>query len=194
MLFAENTFKMGQISAKFSVESGHTPVISSYLRDDIAIADNLLELAPTQRSTRKMTGGSVVSDSVGYVDIPNLAVPINRVGGIAFRYWLVYTTSVATEGMGVQLAYTGTANGVGYSIETYTDPTKREDLQTAFDFGTGLAPYSAGPGPAAVGIVQINGSCNVLTLGTLNVQIRAESGAPETVTLLYPSYARVWSS
>ena len=194
MIIAENPFKMGQISAKFSVESGHTPVISSYLRDDIAIADASLELAATQRSTRKMTGGNVVTSSTTYANVSDLAVPINRVGGYAFQYWLQYLTSDVAEGIGVQLAFTGTANGVGYSIETYTAPNTRADLVSPADFGSGVAPYATGPGPAAVGTIVIRGSCNVLTLGTLNLQVRAENGGAASATLLFPSWAQEWSS
>ena len=194
MLIVESTLKMGQISPVFAVDSGRAPIIGAYLRDDIAIADITLELSATQRSTRKMTGGSVVTSSTNYASVSDLAVPINRAGGYAFQYWLVYLTSVATEGIGVQLAFSGTSNAVCYSVEAYTDSSRREDLSTAFDFSTGLAPYTVGPGPVTAAIIQLRGSCNVLTVGTIDLQIRAETGGAEWAMLAYPSWAQVWSS
>jgi hypothetical protein len=193
MNIAQSLLRMGAIAARFSVDSGFTPVVTAYSRDDTAVCDNAGELALTQRARRRLFG-NLDTNSVGYANAPNLAVTINRTGGIAFDYWLLYATSDPTEGIGVQLAFTGAANGIGYSVEAYTDPTTRAPLVTASAFGSGLAAYAAGPGPATPCIIKIAGSANVTTVGDLNVQIRAKTGGANIATLLYPSWGAVSAS
>lgn len=194
MNIPESLLRMGQIVARAAWESGVTPMISAFLRDDVAVANNQLALAATQRARRRMTGGVQTSVLTTYANVPDLAVTINRVGGIAFEYWLAYLTSAAGEGIGVQLAFSGVANGITYSVEAYTDPATRANLLTPTDFGTGLVPFSAGPGATVPAIIQIRGSCNVTTVGDLNVQLRAETGGANSATLLSSSWGSVWSS
>lgn len=192
MLISQNPLVMGQIPPEFSVNSGHAPLINTYSRDDIAIANSSLALAATQRARRRMTGGDVNVIGTSYVTVSDLSVPINRIGGIAFEYWLMYSTDDVTEGIGVQLAFSGTANGVGYTLEAYTAPATRANLVSVTSFGSGVAPYTAGPGATPCTIV-VRGSCNVTAVGTLDLQIRTETGALSS-TLLSPSWGSVWES
>lgn len=193
MYVRESTLVMGQITPQVAVPNGFSPVIDNYARDDIAIANNLLALAATQRATRRMTGGLVSNPTTVYTNVPDLTVPVNRVGGLAFQYWLLYFTNISTEGIGVQLAFSGTANGIGYSIEAYINAATRADLVYAEAFGTGVAPYTEGPG-LTLSIIEIRGSCFVTAVGDLTVQLRAETGGINSATLTPPSWGQVWSS
>lgn len=195
MFVAESPLVMGQISARVTVDSGHTPVINSYQRDDVASADLNNSLGPTQRANRRMTGGSVVNATTVYANADDLKVAITRLGGFAFEYWLAYVTTDATEGIGVQLAFSGTANGISYSVEAYTDPATRADLVLASAFGSGIAPFTAGPGAVTPAIVTVRGSCFVTALGDLNLQFRAETAAGgKQVALLSSSWGQVWAT
>lgn len=193
MNIVQSLLRMGSIPSRATFDSGFTPVVSAYLRDDSAVCDNAGQLALTQRARRRLFG-NLDTSSVGYASAPNLAVTINRVGGIAFEYWLLYTTSDVSEGIGVQLAFSGAANGIGYSVEAYTDPNTRAPLVVAATFGSGLAAYAAGPGPSAPCIITVKGSANVTTVGDLNLQIRAKTGGANVASLLYPSWAAVSAS
>lgn len=194
MDFGASQLRMGYITPRLAWDSGISPAINSFSRDDSAVANSALALTPTQRARRRMTGGSVASVSVAYASVPDLSVVINRAGGFAFEYWLMYFTSDVAEGIGVQLAFSGVANGVGYSVEAYTDPSTRAPLVVATDFGTGLAPYAAGPGAVNPCVITVRGSCFVATPGQLDLQIRAETGGANSATLMYPSWANAGSS
>ncbi len=193
MFVGENPLVMGQITGRVSVDSGHTPVVNTYLRDDVASADINAALAPTQRANRRIFLLQS-NDTTGYVDATDLAVAITRLGGYSFEYWLAYVSTDATEGIGVQLAFSGTANGIFYSVDAYTDPATRADLVTANAFGSGLAPFTAGPGLVAPAIINVRGGCNVTALGDLNLQFRAETGGAKLVALLAASWGQVWAS
>lgn len=191
---AESSLVMGQISGRVSVDSGHTPVLNTYERDDVASADLNRALGPTQRANRRMTGGLQVNDTTVYANATDLKVAITRLGGFAFQYWLAYVSTDATEGIGVQLAFGGTANGITYSIEAYSDPATREDLIVATDFGTGIVPFSAGPGVVTPAIINVRGSCFVTAIGDLNLQFRSETGGAKQVALLASCWGQVWAS
>lgn len=190
MLIGESSLRMGYITPQLAFESAIAPAINSFARDDVAMASLLNALKPTQLAQRRVTGLNQTSDSTTYADIANLAVAINRIGLVVFDYWLLYESSDVAEGIGVQVAFTGSANGA-YSVETYTDPSTRAPLVTAAALGSGLAPYTAGPGPGVQAIVNMRGSCNVSAIGTLAPQVRAETGGANTVTVLINSWARV---
>lgn len=191
---AESTLVMGLISGRTTVDSGHTPVLNTYERDDVASADSNRALGPTQRANRRMTGGLQANDTTVYASATDLKVAITRLGGYAFAYWLAYVSSDDTEGIGVQLAFSGAANGITYSIEAYTDPATREDLIVATDFGTGIVPFAAGPGIVTPGIIQVRGSCFVTTIGDLNLQFRSETGGAKQVALLASCWGQVWAT
>lgn len=146
--------------------------------------------APFQRSLRRVTGSNQNSSSTTYADITNLNVTINRTGFITFQYWILYSTSGVGEGIGLQLAFTGTAAGIGYSIDMFTDAATRAPLVTALTFGSGLAPQAVGPGAVDV-IARIEGSCNVTAVGVLSCQFRAETGGANSVTARVASWAHV---
>lgn len=194
MFVGENPLVMGQITPIISVPNGFVPVIDNYQRDDVAVANSDLALSSTQRATRRMTGGLVSNNTTVYASVSDLAVTVNRVGGLAFQYWLAYLTSDATEGIGVQLAFSGSANGIGYSIEAFTDPSTRANLIVADAFGSGIVPFAAGPGALAPCTIVIRGSCFVTAVGQLNVQFRAETGGAQDAALLAPSWGQVWAS
>lgn len=194
MYVPESTLVMGQIGARVSVDSGHTPVINTYLRDDVASADVNRALGPTQRANRRMTGGSQVNATTTYANATDLTVAVTREGGYAFEYWLAYVTSVVGEGIGVQLAFSGAANGVSYSVEAYTDAATRADLILATAFGTGIVPFTAGPGVVTPAIITVRGSCFVTTPGDLTLQFRSETGGAQQVALLASSWGQVWAT
>ena len=191
MFIAESTLKMGQIVGRTATDSGYAPILQTLLHDDIALLEDTGALVPTQRSIRRNTAGAIAITSAVYADVPQLAVLINRIGAISFDYWLPYTSSDVAEGIGVQLAFTGTATGVVYSVEAYTDPATRADLVMGAAFASGLAPYASGPGLAARAIVRLQGSCVITAVGTLNLQVRAKTGGAQSVTLLNACTARV---
>jgi hypothetical protein len=193
MFVGENPLIMGQITGRVSVDSGHTPVINTYLRDDVASADVNAALGPTQRANRRITLLQQ-NDTTTYANATDLAVAITRLGGFSFEFWLAYVSTDATEGIGVQLAFSGTANGIAYSVDAYTDPATRAPLVTASAFGSGLAPFAAGPGLVTPAIISVKGGCNVTAVGDLNLQFRAETGGAKLVALLASSWAQVWAS
>lgn len=193
MIIAENTFKMGYICGALNWGSGLPGVLATgrpLLRDDVPVAGAAGASIAKQRAFRRVIGANVDSNSVAYADIANLTVTISRLEQLAFEYWLLYATSAAAEGIGVQLAYTGTA-AVVYDVEAYTDPSTRAPLVVATAFGSGLAPYSVGPGAAALCTIRIKGSFNPSALGDLSVQLRAETGGANTVTVFTSSWCSV---
>ena len=179
MFVAESTLVMGQISQRVSVDSGFTPLIDSYQRDDIASANANNALIPAQRSLRRQAAN--LDFSAGYASVPSLAVAIHRAGPIAFSYWLIYSTSDVNEGAGVRLAFSGSANGIAYSIQAYTDANTQAPLVTASNFGTAIPAFSTGPGSFVPGIIRIAGSCEVTTVGELNLQVRTKSTGTSTL-------------
>lgn len=173
--------------------SGFTPILSNYKRDDIAVAENTLDLAAKQYARRRMTGGGITTNSTSYASLADLAVTVNRLGGTAFEYWLLYDSNDVGEGIGVQLAFSGSANGIAYSIDAFTAPNARANLVVATDFSTGIAPFATGPA-ASPCIINIRGSCFVTAVGDLNVQVRAETGGANQARVFSPSWGFVWAT
>lgn len=193
MIIAENTFKMGYIAGPLQWGSGLPNFLAAgqpILRDDVPVTGSSANASPRQRAVRRITGASVTISSTTYTIIDNLTVTISRTGQVMFEYWLLYGSSAAAEGIGVQLGFTGVAGGVAYEVEAYTDPSTRAALVVATAFDSGLAPYAAGPGATPVGI-HIKGSCNVTTVGDLTLQVRAETGGANNVTALVGSWGFV---
>lgn len=188
MDFAGSSLRMGYITPRLAFESGVSPAINTFARDDVAMGSVLSALKPAQLAQRRQTGSNFVTTSIVYADVPNLLVPINRAGLYAFDYWLLYETNDVAEGIGVQLAFTGTA-ACSYSVEAYTDLTTRAPLVIATAFGSGLAPYAAGPG-AGKAIINIRGSMSVSVIGDLKLQARAETGGANSATILTSSWGR----
>lgn len=190
MIIAENPFKMGYISGRFVWDSGFVNLPQGLGRDDSALGNILGTIVPTQRAVRRVTGLNFTTNSPAYADINNLNVLIRRPGDIQFEYWLLYNTNDPAEGIGVQLAFNGTAGGVAYTIEAYTDPATRAPLVSAVAFGSGVPPFSVGPG-APLSIIAIKGSCNIVAVGTLSVQARAETGGANSATVFTNSWGYV---
>lgn len=193
MEFAQSTLVMGQITQQIAFAPGFTPAIDNYLAGDVASAAAGPQLTPTQRVWNRMAS-DLASNSVAYASVPTLAVPINRVGPIAFNYSLIYFTSDVAEGIGVRLAFSGAANQIAYTIDAYTDATTHAPLDVAHAFGTAIAPFATGPGPLSVAIINIRGACNVTTIGDLNVQFRAETGGANSATMALGSWGEVWAT
>lgn len=161
-------------------------------RDDAVVGDGTGALVPRQFAVRRVTGAAQTTNSTTYADVTNLTITINRTGQITFDYLIIYQTSAAAEGIGIQLAFTGTASGINYAIDMFTDPATRANLVTAGSFGSGLAPQAVGPGAVDV-IARVAGSCNVTAVGDLSLQIRAETGGANTATVRVASWARAFA-
>lgn len=160
-------------------------------RDDVPVG-NGTTMVPRQFAVRRVTGASQTSNSTTYADIANLNITVNRTGQITFDYFLIYQSSAAAEGIGIQVAFTGTAGGINYAIDMFTDPATRANLVTATAFGSGLAPQAVGPGAVDV-VAYIRGSCNVTAVGDLTLQMRAETGGANTVTARIGSWAHAFA-
>lgn len=161
-------------------------------RDDVPVGSGST-MVPRQYAVRRITGAAQTSTSTTYADIGNLTVTINRTGQITFDYYLIYQSSAAAEGIGIQVGFTGTAGGVNYSIDMFTDPATRANLISATAFGSGLAPQAVGPGAVDV-VAYIKGSCNVTAVGDLSLQFRAETGGANSVTARVGSWAHVFAT
>jgi hypothetical protein len=148
--------------------------------------------APKQTSARRQPIISQNTNSTAYVDITALNVAINRTGQIVFEYWVFYITSNVTEGIGLQLAFTGTAVGVAYTIDMFTDPATRAALVGQVAFGAGVAPQAVGPAGTDA-CAYISGSCDVTAIGTLSCQMRSETGGAQQVAARVGSWAHVFA-
>lgn len=195
MDIASSNLRMGYIAGKQNTDSAVSPTINTFLPGDIAVADANGALAPTQRTRKRMVTNVQTLGTI-YFSVSALAVTINRAGAISFTYWLLYTTSDVGEGIGVQLAFTGVASSVAYSVEAFTNSATRANLVAPAAFGTGVPPYTSGPGEGIVVpcTINIRGSCIVSTPGDLQLQLRSETGSPEYSTLLAPSTVEVSAS
>lgn len=181
-----------QYDAPNNVLRGGPAFAGGFGADDIGVW-NGTAFVPKQHSVRRVTGVSQSTSSTSYVNITNLDVTINRTGLITFDYFIFYATNVATEGIGLQLAFTGTHDGgLGYAIDMFTAPNVRADLISQSTFGAGIAPQTTGPGPTAVQAI-IRGSCNVTGVGVLSCQMRAETGGANSVFAFVGSWARVFA-
>lgn len=148
--------------------------------------------APVQRTVKRITGASQTSTSTAYADVGNLTVTINRLGQVTFDYFLIYQTSAVAEGIGLQLAFTGTAGGINYTIDMFTAANTRADLIGQTAFGGPVAPQAAGPGLTDV-CAYICGSCNVTAVGDLSLQFRAETGGANSVIARIGSWGHVFA-
>jgi hypothetical protein len=145
-----------------------------------------------QRTVERLLFSNQISSITTYADIAGLTGPINREAAhYTFEYWLRYQTSGAGEGIGLQMAFSGTAATVNYSIDMFTDPATRAPLITASAFGSGIAPQAAGPG-AVDAVAYIKGSFKADTVGTLSVQMRAKTGGANNVTAMVSSWGHVF--
>lgn len=188
------TFSSGQVVQYDGSQLTGGPNFSGTFgsRDDVPLGNGSGAMVPRQRAVRRITGLSQISNSTTYADVGNLTVTINRTGQLAFDYCLFYSSNNAAEGIGIQLAFTGTAIGVFYAIDMFTAPGTRANLVTASAFGSGLAPQTVGPGPVDV-VAYVKGSCDVTVVGDLSLQICAETGGANDVTARVGSWGHVFA-
>jgi hypothetical protein len=191
MDISASTLVMGSISPRVSFDSGFSPLIDTYSRDDIAIADLNRALIPKQLASRRMTA-SVTSSSTTYATLAELTVPVNRLGALAFQFYLFYSTSQAAEGIGARLSFSGVATDVLIGRDGFSTPSVRLDFDSAASFGSAVPANGSGPGPLNIVPITLTGSCVVTTVGDLSVQIRAETGGAQNVTALASSWCGVW--
>ena len=188
MIIGQSLLRMGYITPRLSWESGVSPAINTFARDDVPMGSILSALKPTQLAQRRQTAANFATTSIVYADVPNLIIPINRAGLYVFDYWLLYETNDVAEGIGVQVDFSGTGNGA-YSVDAFTDLSTRAPLVIATSFGSGLAPYAAGPGVAGA-IITVRGSLFCSAVGDLKLQIRAATGGANSATIRASSWAR----
>lgn len=175
MIFAQSLLQMGYITSKAGWNSNQVPILDL----------NLL------LTTRRLSA-NVETDQIAYASVAPLTVSISRLGPVVFDYWLLYGTTGAGNGIGVQLAFSGAANQVRYVVDGFTAPNARADLVAAAAFGSGLAAYATGPGaaPANTCLIHIVGGANVTTPGDLNLQTRT-SVAGQIAGLYASSFCQV---
>jgi hypothetical protein len=189
MIIAENSFRMGYIVGLMQWGTGGGPLGVLSGPGDVLAWDGSSYVAK-QRTVNRLLFSNQVCVSTTYEDIVGLLCTINRIGHFEFEYWIRYQTSAVGEGIGLQLAYSGTAATCNYAIDMFTDPATRAPLITASAFGTGLAPQAAGPG-AVDAIARISGSFKADTVGVLSAQMRAETGGANSASAMVSSWANV---
>jgi len=111
-----------------------------------------------------------------------------------FRAQVVYETSNASEGMAVRVRYTGATFGAQRYRVTMGD-NLTTSLKTRFeDFSATPAPETAGPGPFPnLGFVELEGGFSTAggSSGSLQLEVRCETGSPEWVKLVVGTFLHV---
>lgn len=179
----------GYMPARYTWDSGAGPLGVLIGADDV-LAWNGTDYVPKQRTIKRQGVTNQASVLTTYADITQLNVTINRAGVYIFDYWIRYQTSGAGEGIGLQLAFTGVAATIDYSIDMFTDPATRAPLITANTFASGIAPQATGPG-AVDAIARITGSFNTGNVGVLSCQLRASTGGANSVNVRISSWGMV---
>jgi hypothetical protein len=187
----QSPLRMGYIGAQDSWDSGADP-IGVLLGPSDALTWDGSAYVPKQRTVNRVLLVNQTISSVAYVDVTGLLATINRAPShFVFEYWIRYRSSGAGEGIGLQLAYSGTFATCDYSIDMFTDPSTRAPLIVANTFASGIAPQAAGPGAVDV-IANIRGSFKADTVGVLSCQARAETGGANNVQIMVSSWGRVF--